>query len=297
MVAMPPSWASWGPLKRTGRPSKTTSPASRSYTPVRILISVDLPAPFWPMSACTSPRRTSKAASRRAGTPLKALLIRVIDSKTSSPAIAPPSRRSLGGCSVAARWRHGRCRGRRWSRRPRQVRSEGGVEQLGRVLGVEDAVGVDEGDGRGLAARVLLHRVEGLRAEARRALHGRVQLTLLDGRERVLLAVDAHELDVLARRLAGRLDRGDGADGHLVVVRVDRVRVGVGLQERLGDGATLDPGEVAVLAHDHLHAGAGLDRLVEALLAVDGRRRAGRALQLDDLRVASGRVRHRPGRP
>jgi hypothetical protein len=30
-------------------------PASGAYTPVSTLISVDLPAPFWPMSACTSP--------------------------------------------------------------------------------------------------------------------------------------------------------------------------------------------------------------------------------------------------
>src|SRR4051812_4884539 len=288
MVAMPPSWASWGPLNRTDRPSKTTSPTSRSYTPVRILISVDLPAPFWPMSACTSPRRTSKPASRRAGTPLKALLIRVIDSKTSSPAIAPPSRRS-------PRWLRGRRRGRRWSRRPRRIGSEGGVVQLRRVLGVEDAVGVDERHGRALAAGVLRHRVEGLRTEARRALHRGVQLTLLDRRERVLLAVDAHELDVLARRLAGRLDRGDGTDGHLVVVRVDRVRLGVRLEKSLGDRAALDPREVPVLAHDDRHAGACLDGLVEALLAVDGGRRAGRALQLDDLRVAAGRVRHGTG--
>src|SRR3954463_10382493 len=242
MVAMPPSWASWGPLNRTGRPSKTTSPTSRSYTPVRILISVDLPAPFCPMRACTSPRRTSKAASRRAGTPLKALLIRVIDNRTSSPAIAPPSRRSLGACP----WLNGRCRGRRWWRRPRRIRSEGGAVQLRRVLRVEDAVGGDERHGRALAARVLRHGVEGLRAEARRALHGRVQLALLDRRECVLLAVDAHELDVLARRLAGGLDRGDGADGHLVVVRVDRVRLGVRLQQRLGDRAALDAREVAV---------------------------------------------------
>src|SRR3954447_5924603 len=97
---MPPSWASCGPLKRTGRPSNTTSPTSRSYTPVRTLIKVDLPAPFCPISACTSPRRTSNEASRRAGTPLNALLMPLIARRTSSPAMAPLRR--LGWVDGAA---------------------------------------------------------------------------------------------------------------------------------------------------------------------------------------------------
>src|SRR3954453_8777314 len=290
MVAMPPSWASWGPLNRTGRPSKTPSPTSRSYTPVRILMRVDLPAPFCPMRACTSPRRTSKLAFRRAGTPLKALSTPVMDSRTSSPAIAPPSRLSLADGTTG-------CRGRRGGPAAASERSEGGVEQLGRVLGVEEAVGVDQCHRRRLAARVLLHGVEGLRPEARRALHDPLQPALLDRREPVLLAVDADELDVLARRPAGRLDRGDRADRHLVVVGVDRRRVRVRLEQRLRDRAALDAGEVTVLARDDLHAGAGLDGLVEALLAVDRGGGAGRPLELDDLGVAAGRVRHRPRRP
>src|SRR3954451_12757708 len=254
MVAIPPSCASCGPRKRIGRPSNVTSPASRSYTPVRILMSVDLPAPFCPMRAWTSPRRTSNVASRSAGTPLKALLISVIDNRTSSPAIAPPF--------PSVPLPSGRCRGRREAPAAAKSWSEGGADQLGGVLGVEETVGVDQCHGRRLAAGVLLHRVEGLRPEARRALDDRVELALLDGCEPVLLAVDAHELDVLARRLARRLDRGDGADCHLVVVRVDRGRVGVRLQQRLGDGAALDAGEVTILARDDLHAGTGLDRVV-----------------------------------
>src|SRR6185503_17098145 len=43
--------------------------------PVRILISVDLPAPFSPSSACTSPARTSNETLRRAWTPENDLLI------------------------------------------------------------------------------------------------------------------------------------------------------------------------------------------------------------------------------
>src|SRR4051812_24635749 len=42
-------------------------------------MSVDLPAPFWPISACTSPRPTSRRASTSAGTPTKLLSMPRID--------------------------------------------------------------------------------------------------------------------------------------------------------------------------------------------------------------------------
>jgi hypothetical protein len=41
-------------------------PESGVVAPEMILISVDLPAPFSPTSACTSPDRTSKSACRMA---------------------------------------------------------------------------------------------------------------------------------------------------------------------------------------------------------------------------------------
>src|SRR6185295_16939572 len=47
-------------------------PASGAYTPVSTLISVDLPAPFWPMSAWTSPARSVSSTPARACTPGKA---------------------------------------------------------------------------------------------------------------------------------------------------------------------------------------------------------------------------------
>src|SRR4051795_6135275 len=43
---------------------------------------VDLPAPFWPMRACTSPRATVKFASRSAGTPRNCLLMPCMDSRS-----------------------------------------------------------------------------------------------------------------------------------------------------------------------------------------------------------------------
>src|SRR5215217_7521500 len=75
MVLTPPAWACWGEWKSTSRPSRVIRHASRRYAPVRILIRVDLPAPFWPMTAWTSPRPTVSEAPSRARTPGKALLI------------------------------------------------------------------------------------------------------------------------------------------------------------------------------------------------------------------------------
>ena len=58
-----------------GTPSITSVPASACSAPVMILMSVDLPAPFSPTSACTSPRRKSKDTRSSARSPAKALLI------------------------------------------------------------------------------------------------------------------------------------------------------------------------------------------------------------------------------
>ena len=69
MQAMPASRARRGVRLSSRRPSKTISPASGSIAPVRILIRVDLPAPFSPSSPCTSARRTSRSTPSRASTP------------------------------------------------------------------------------------------------------------------------------------------------------------------------------------------------------------------------------------
>src|SRR5437588_6455404 len=49
-------------------PSMRIVPASGVSAPDRILMSVDLPAPFWPTSACTSPASSSKSTPLRAWT-------------------------------------------------------------------------------------------------------------------------------------------------------------------------------------------------------------------------------------
>lgn len=61
-VAMPRAIASTVEVMDTGRPSYLTVPASGIVAPEMILISVDLPAPFSPTSACTCPARSSRSA-------------------------------------------------------------------------------------------------------------------------------------------------------------------------------------------------------------------------------------------
>src|SRR5215216_1817824 len=69
MAATPSAFATRGELCVTVLPSICSSPPSGSTAPVMILISVDLPAPFSPMSACTSPARSSSDALLSACTP------------------------------------------------------------------------------------------------------------------------------------------------------------------------------------------------------------------------------------
>ena len=65
----PAACASWRPWNRRAVPRTRISPVSGSWTPARILISVDLPAPFSPTRQWTSPARRSRSTPRRAWTP------------------------------------------------------------------------------------------------------------------------------------------------------------------------------------------------------------------------------------
>src|SRR5918993_4113567 len=68
---MPSERASAGVMCGTARPCTVSVPASGRSAPVTILISVDLPAPFSPTRACTSPARSSKVTPLSARTPAK----------------------------------------------------------------------------------------------------------------------------------------------------------------------------------------------------------------------------------
>src|ERR1700722_3576830 len=75
MVTMPRRCASCGEAMVTFSPPNSMVPRSGCCAPERILISVDLPAPFSPSRAWISPERTSKPASSSAWTPGNRLLI------------------------------------------------------------------------------------------------------------------------------------------------------------------------------------------------------------------------------
>ena len=70
---MPPSTASRGVTAVSSRSPMRMVPPSGACTPAMILIRVDLPAPFSPSSACTSPGWTSKSTSLSTRTPAKDL--------------------------------------------------------------------------------------------------------------------------------------------------------------------------------------------------------------------------------
>src|SRR5690606_37889953 len=104
----------------------------------------------------------------------------------------------------------------------------------------------------------------------------------------VARAVDGDDLDVTGL-LAGALQRGHRAQAHLVVLRVDALDAGLGLDELLGDLLALLAGEVTGLLEDDLQAGSLLgDALLEALSALGGDVVPGRAQQDGDLALAAG---------
>src|SRR5262245_60989033 len=69
MVRMPSSCAARGLPISTVLPSISIVPASFDTAPLRIFMSVDLPAPFSPSSTCTSPRCTARSTPSSATTP------------------------------------------------------------------------------------------------------------------------------------------------------------------------------------------------------------------------------------
>ena len=81
-IATPFSSASLEFLKFISLPSKYMFPESLLYTPKRHFISVDLPAPFSPISACTVPAFTVRFTLSSALTPGKAFSMFSILSRT-----------------------------------------------------------------------------------------------------------------------------------------------------------------------------------------------------------------------
>src|SRR6185312_17232160 len=228
-VAIPASWAAPGEANTRSSPRTRMVPPSMPYTPVSALIKVDFPAPFSPMSACTSPGRSRKPTPASALTPGKPTVMSRI-STTGDVVIGPPC--TTQRTSQPGQMGHdgdGRHRPRR--------------EHLGSVLAlrerglrrslVERGL-LGEHPGRhSLAVLDLLGEVHELWAEQRAALDDKVDLAVGQRLHAVLHRVDGDDLDVLAGHLARRLDGLDGAETHVVVLRVDHIDLRLRLQEGL----------------------------------------------------------------
>src|SRR6185312_4063926 len=169
------------------------------------------------------------------------------------------------------------------------------------VLGVARVVLVvgDDHVGRDAGARVeVAGRLEGQRTEPRVRLDHGVDRAVDDALHGVARTVDRNDLDVLAGLLAGRLERGDRAEGHLVVLRVDRGDARVTGDELLHDLLALVAGEVTgLLGDDGEPRGLGLELVDEPVRTVCSYVISGRAEQNGHLASAAGRLDHRVGGP
>ena len=108
-------------------------------------------------------------------------------------------------------------------------------------------------------------------------LDGTVERAFLHRLDRFGQGVVADDGDVQA----GGADGFDRAQRHVVIGGHDGVRR-VGAQAALGHFQTVGAVEVARLLAGNLEVAGGVDDVVQALAAVDGRRCARRALQLED---------------
>ena len=115
-ITMPRSSASFGdPIVRSS-PSISMRPASGASAPDAIRASVDLPEPFSPVSACTTPASSARSTPSRATTPGNRFVIPV--SRSSGVKEGP---RLVAGARIPRRAR--RCGPRRLRRRQRRARS------------------------------------------------------------------------------------------------------------------------------------------------------------------------------
>src|SRR5215208_6238511 len=260
MVLMPAACDSRGSAKATSSPLKRIWPSSGVYTPVMTLIRVDFPAPFSPTRACTSPGCSSKETSSRASTPGN----RFVTRRTSR----------IGECRSIV-----------------LVPPLVGLVQtlLSVLLGVDIVLYYDLLRDR-LPGKELLDGVESQRTEAGVGLDHGVDVTRDYGLHGLPGTVDGDYLDVLPGILAGVFEGLDGPERHLVVLRIDRVYVGVGLYELFHDRLTLGPEEFPGLGGNDLHVGVLLELLLEALGAVDGDRGPRCSLENGDLGLLIGEV-------
>src|SRR5215204_1939198 len=260
MVLIPAACDSRGSAKETSSPLKRTWPSSGLYTPVITLIKVDFPAPFSPTRACTSPGCSSKETSSRAST----LGNRFVTRRTSR----------IGECRSIV-----------------LVPPLVGLVQtlLSVLLGIHVILDDDLLRYR-LPGQELLDGVESQRTEARVGLDHGVDVTRDYRLHGLTGTVDGDYLHVLPGILTGVFEGLDGPERHLVVLRIDRVYVGVGLNELFHDRLALGPEEFPGLGGNYLHVRVLLELLLEALGTVDRDRGTGCSLEHGNLALLIGEV-------
>src|SRR5439155_4735200 len=118
-IAIPSSCATAGVRFSTIDPSKTIVPLSGEIAPAATAISVDLPAPFSPRSACTSPGRTSKDTSVSAAIAPKCFEISRSESVGCAAVSALGAVRLMAGSFITTRVPSARC-----ARRPEDRRTQ-----------------------------------------------------------------------------------------------------------------------------------------------------------------------------
>src|SRR5947208_3372718 len=101
-IPIPASRASRGEPNVTGLPPRKIWPSSGWYSPVRIFESVDLPAPFSPSRAWTSPGRASKSTWSLASTPGKRLVIPRMATAGTCPAVTTSALMATGSAAFRA---------------------------------------------------------------------------------------------------------------------------------------------------------------------------------------------------
>src|SRR6478736_7608387 len=173
---MPASCASSGVAGAIARPSSMIRPASGDSTPVSSLISVDLPAPFWPISAWISPARSTSPAP-------------------SSATVAPKRLHRPSACSTT----------------PLIAASVLSVGQFGGgLVPGEHAFLHHDAFRHGRAGMHIMDELRQLRPQQRVAFDRGVELARLHGLEGAAHAIDGDDVDVLTRLQTCLFDRLDG---------------------------------------------------------------------------------------
>src|SRR5215210_3180343 len=285
MSPIPTSRASPGDVGWYGAPCHVIDPVSEGNTPAMMFDSVDLPAPFSPSSATTSPGATSRSMWCNACVAPN----RLETLRTTSPDCSAEDRTVLA-LPVACPISH-RSIALTFSGAPGRRRS--GV--LGDVFVCLLRVGLGEQEGLlqlGGWQLLLRGQVKGrLDRQPSHGLsllhHGGVDLSCADGLQACDVTVEPSDDHLLLDIRV--LDGLGGAEGHGVGLPPEDVDVRVGLQHVLGHGERLVLRPVCGLLRHNLDARVGGQRLSEALLAVDLRRRTDLALQNGKLALAASR--------